>query len=413
MSIFITAPSSPADQPTTRVPFGALVLANIVSLTGNTLTNLAVPWFVLQTTGSAALTGVAAFANTLPLVLGSLVGGALADRVGHRRMSVLSDLLSGVTVALIPLLWAQGWLSYPLLIALLFLGAMFDTPGATARRALIPAVARHTSLSLEKINATFSTLQQASGLIGPPLAGILIAAFGASNVLLIDAATFVVSALLIRFFVPSERAAAAPPAVRDLGAGFRFIFGNPLLRTMILTATATNFLLSPVFGVIMPVYIKSAYGDATKLGVLSAAFGAGAIIGAIVYGAYGARLSQRWLFVGGFAGLCGSIGLLALLPPLPYMIVALIVGGIMSGPINPQVGTIMQRRTPPEMMARVFGVLVAGATCAMPISMLVAGWLVEWIGVQPTLAISAVGGLLLIGSLVFNPTLRELDQTAV
>lgn len=411
MSMPMIAPSAEQARPNNRAPLYALVAANAISFIGNALAGIAIPWFVLQTTGSAALTGVAAFANTLPLVLGSVFGGALADRIGHKRTSILADVLSGLTVAAIPLLWQADRLSYGPLLLLIFLGALFDTPGNTARTALAPEIAKRAGMRLEQINATFSTIERGSLLVGPPLAGALIAAFGASNVLLIDALTFAVSALLVGALIPALQRPARSEAhyLADVLSGFRFIFGSKLLRTVVLTATITNFLISPTFGVIMPVYISTTDKDATKLGLLIAAFGAGSVVGTILYGAWGHRVSRRALFVVGFGGLAGSIAILATLPPLWVMIAALSLGGFLSGPLNPQIGTFLQERTPPDMLARVIGTLVAAATAAMPLSMLLAGVLIETIGVQATLVWAAGGAILLALSLVINPTLHELD----
>src|SRR5215216_459664 len=94
-----------SSQPSHRTPVFAILAAEAISQTGNAITNLAIPWFVLATTGSAAKTGITAFANITPTVLASLFGGALVDRVGNKRMSIIADLMSGLTVATVPLLY--------------------------------------------------------------------------------------------------------------------------------------------------------------------------------------------------------------------------------------------------------------------------------------------------------------------
>src|SRR5918997_2044603 len=119
-------------------PLVALVAANAISLLGNVVAAVAIPWFVLLTTGSAARTGVAAFFTTLPLALGALFGGAVADRVGHRRASIGSDVASAAAIAGIPLLHAFGALDFWVLLALGFAAAVFDAPGQAAREALLP-----------------------------------------------------------------------------------------------------------------------------------------------------------------------------------------------------------------------------------------------------------------------------------
>src|SRR5687767_6331705 len=126
----------------TRRPLGALLAADGISQTGNMMTMLAVPWFVLETTGSAAQTGITAAVEALAIVAAGFLGGALVDRLGHKRTSVAGDLASGATVALIPLLHLTVGLAFWQLLALVFLGALLDTPGWTARRSLYEVVAR-------------------------------------------------------------------------------------------------------------------------------------------------------------------------------------------------------------------------------------------------------------------------------
>src|ERR671918_2146820 len=103
----------------TRVPLVSLVAANAISGLGNMLTTIAVPWFVLETTGSAGRAALIAFATRVAVIPASFVGGALADRFGAKRISVLGDLLSGATVALVPLLYAVDALQLWHLFALM------------------------------------------------------------------------------------------------------------------------------------------------------------------------------------------------------------------------------------------------------------------------------------------------------
>src|SRR5215216_4709660 len=112
-----------------RTPVFALMAAEAISQTGNSITNLAIPWFVLATTGSAAKTGITAFASLFPTVLASLLGGALVDRIGNKRLSIIADLMSGVTVALVPALYLTVGLSFWQLLVLVFFGALLDAPG--------------------------------------------------------------------------------------------------------------------------------------------------------------------------------------------------------------------------------------------------------------------------------------------
>ena len=162
-----------ADAPVTKRPLVVLLAADAISMSGNVAANVAIPWFVLQTTGSATKTGLTAFASLVPVVLSGVLGGALVDRLGYRRMSIVADLASGAAVAAIPLLSSTVGLSFPALLALVFLGALLDAPGVTARASLLPDVAAAAGWSLERVSGLSAVVERSSRLAGAPLAGVL------------------------------------------------------------------------------------------------------------------------------------------------------------------------------------------------------------------------------------------------
>ena len=173
--------SSPARP--NRLPIIALYSANAISLVGNVFANLAIPWFVLQTTGSATQTGLTGFFSILPVVLAGIFGGTFIDRLGYKRASVLADIASGVTVLLIPLLYFTVGLGFWPLMALVFMGALLDAPGHTARAALTPELAEMAGMPIERATSLTQVVDRSSRLLGAPLAGLLIAWMGTANVL--------------------------------------------------------------------------------------------------------------------------------------------------------------------------------------------------------------------------------------
>lgn len=118
---------------TENLPLFALFSANIISYVGDYLMLIAIPWFVLQTTGSVAKTGITAFFSTLPTIVSAFFGSALVDRLGYKYASVVSDVTSGVSVALIPLLYSTFGLAFWQLLVLVFFAGLLQAPGATAR----------------------------------------------------------------------------------------------------------------------------------------------------------------------------------------------------------------------------------------------------------------------------------------
>ena len=174
------------------------------------MAQLAIPWYVLTTTGSAALTGLAVFFNFLPIVLAAFFGGVIVDRLGFRTTSVVADLASAAAVAAIPLLHTTVGIELWQLMALVFLGSLLDAPGATARAALLPDVVELAGARMERASGIRSGIQQSALLVGAPIGGVLVASFGATGALWLDAASFLVSAALVAVFVPRPAAPAAP-----------------------------------------------------------------------------------------------------------------------------------------------------------------------------------------------------------
>ncbi len=396
-----------------RGPTVALLGASTISLIGNHLTFIALPWFVLQTTGSATKTGLTGFAVALPAFAAGILGGAVVDRLGFKRASVVADFVSGIGIGLIPLLYHTVGLAFWQLLALVFLGALLEIPGLTARRSLLPELAALGGLRLEQINAAFESIQGVSLLLGPPLAGVLIARLGASDVLWLDAASFAASALIVGVAVPAfrlERPAAPGRYLGEIVAGLRFLRRDRLLRTLAISLALSNFLEAPLVAVLLPVYVSRLYGRPTVLGLLVAAFGVGSLAGAALFGVLGHRLPRRTLWVTGYLVVALCFWALAAMPPLPVLLGALAVTGVAAGPLNPLLVTIRHERTPPELRGRVFSTFSAVSQLAIPVGMLVVGSLLDRIGLRPTTALIAAGSLTLALGMRFVPALRELDR---
>lgn len=400
---------------TRRLPLLALLGVSAVSTTGNVLTFVAVPWFVLQTTGSAAKTGLAGGAMALAAAVSGLLGGPLVDRFGFKRSSIAADLGSAIAVALIPLLHHGPGLTFWQLVALVFLGSLVDSPGVTARESLIPDLARVAGTPVERANAAYQATQRASMLLGAPLAGGLTAFFGTSSVLLLDAATFATSAAVIAVAVPARPGnrgcpAETPPTgyLVDLAEGLRFIRRDRTVFALVVAAVIANLLLDPVSTVISPVLSDQVYGSVAGLGVMLAGFGGGAAAGAALFGLAGRRLPRRGTFVGALAAAGPPLWVLTTAPPLPVAVGALFAAGVAIGPVNPLLYTTLQERCPTELRGRVLGAFVALAIAAVPAGTVLSGYAVEVFGLRPALiGISACYSVLTVG-LWWAPALREM-----
>jgi MFS family permease len=401
-----------------RVPVYSLLSANAVSQIGDLMAMVAIPWFVLETTGSAAKMGMTGAAIGIGTVLAGIFGGPLVDRAGFKRTSVFADLASGTAVALVPLLHTTAvGLAFWQLLLLVFMRSVFTTPGRGARRALMPDLAGAARMPLTRANAVDEAIQPFSFLIGPPLAGLLIVAIGSSNVLWLDAATFVISGLLVTLFVPATSGLGGATSsggprgyLAELLEGVRFVWRHTLILSLMLVVTVANLLDDPLISVILPVYAKAGYGGAASLGLMLGGLGAGWLAGTLLYGAIGHRLPRRITFILSFVA-AGPLPYLALaaMPPLAAAVGAFALAGTLGGPLNPLLITVTQENTPQAMRGRVFGLLRALVVCGMPFGMLLGGFLVEGVGLRPTLIGMGICYLALTLSMFVNPALREME----
>jgi MFS family permease len=410
-----TIASAPRQVAPRRLPLYAFFTGSVISYVGDVLTFLAIPWFVLQTTGSVTRTGITAFFSTLPMILSAFFGSALVDHLGYKRTSVIGDIASCIAVALIPLLYDTVGLAFWQLLALVFLGGLLKSPGVTARAAMTPDLAEIARMPLERANALSDGFSRVSRFIGAPLAGVLIAAIGTSNLLWFDALSFALSALLIGLVVPTT-----PPLIKvgeharsyltQLWEGVRFIRRDAVIISIIVTVLVTNLLDAALSSVILPAYVKAVFHSALAFGLLVASLGGAGFVGTLIYGAIGHHLPRRWTL-----GITFTIGgalrfWVLLLPILPVLIGWNIIAGLAIGAINPLLDTVLQQRAPVEMRARVFGTLSAGVMVGVPIGTFASGYLAAWIGLRMSLLVMGAIYLAATLSLLINPALKALDK---
>ena len=385
---------------TSRTPVYAMLAANAISLSGNVLANVAIPWYVLETTGSGTRTGIVAAASLVPMMVAAVLGGGLVDRHDRRRLSIAADVLSGLSVALIPLLAMTVGLPFWTLLVLVGAGSLFDVPGGTARLVLFPENAERAGIPLERANAWYQAVSRAAQLAGPPLAGITIALVGAGNALWLNAASFAFSAALFSVAVPASDAVktsdttvrgADPPTgsyLRELREGLAILLGDRLLTLLTWTISVTNLLDAALASVVVPIFVRRTYGEgaSAELGLVFGAFGAGSLLGSLAFGMVGPRLPRRATYLVAFNGVALLTCAFAVLPPLGALLAIRFAAGLLAAPINPLLMTTFQDRIAPEARGRVYGLLTAGVLAGSPVGVLVAGTAVDGLGLRPVLA---------------------------
>lgn len=400
-----------------RGPLYALLTANVVSQMGNTMAMLAIPWFVLTTTGSASSTAVTVAVGTLPIVISGVFGGAIVDRFGYKPSSVISDLASGLAVVLIPLLHQTIGIAFWQLLVLVFLGALLDAPGNSARRSLYPELVERAGTTLERGNAAFSMSSRLASMLAAPAGGLIIAALGATNLLYLDAATFFISAAIVATRIPTaviERAEGGSHGLRqylgDVREGFAFLHRDRLVFWMVMSFATGSLLAEPIYGVILPVYTQERYGDAVNLGLIFGALAVGSLIGNVIYATLSNRISRRQMLLGGFLTRGLAFSVLIFVPPWWVIALAIFIGAVALEPVNPLSMTMMQERVPAGMRGRAFSAVSAIQACALPIGLLVYGSLLDGIGTSATLALFVIVNLAFPVWMCLLPALRSIDE---
>lgn len=401
--------------PGSKLPFLSLTAAQVLAAFGNSLSAIAIPWFVLQTTGSTERTGFVAAASALAAVITLAFGSASVDRFGYRRMSIISDGLSMASVAMVPIVYAAGGLSFPVLIGLIFLGALLDSPGSTARTAMQPTLARLAGISLERANSVAQGVNSLAVLLAPVVGAFLISFYGASNVLWFNAGTFLLSMLIVTFLVPTvtlEKDPAQPQTsyLQDVRAGWAYLFRTTLVRAIASSAVIINFVTAPLIAVLLPTLIFRDVGNPHALGYMLGAYGAGELIGVALFGWKGEKLPRRLCLAGGIAAIssipiAGAAGL-----DWRLMLPVMFFSGLTVGPINPTIFTVLQERVSPAMLGRVMGAVVASAIVATPLGLSLGGILVGWVGLTAVFVLISV---ILLGVslwLIVTPALATIEE---
>ncbi|MFE2916887.1 MFS transporter [Kitasatospora indigofera] len=402
-----------------RRPLGVLLAANLISITGNAFAGIGVPWFVLQTTGSASRAGLVAFCGMLPLAVSALAGGPVIDRIGRLRASVLSDLACGTAVGLIPLLHRAGVLRFWELCLIMAVNGLCQAPGETARQVLTPDLAERAGVPLARAMSLYTGASRGARLLGASGAGLLIALFGAGSVLLLDAATFGLSALLIALGLRRVPAAVrrrdtlptGPASYRaELREGLVFLLRQRLLLAVTLVLMATNGLDQAWSAVLLPVHAERDLGGPVDLGLLAGLFAGGALAGALLHATLSHRLPRRPLYaccllVSG----CPRMLVAAFAPGLLPLGAVLALAGLAAGICNPIVSTVLYELVPDALRSRVTGVLAAGVLTATPLGSVACGYLVDHAGLTTTLVL--LGGAYLLVTLcpLILPAWRLLD----
>ncbi|WP_344875508.1 MFS transporter [Allokutzneria multivorans] len=390
-----------------------LLGATGLSVMGNSIVAMALPWLILQRTGSATIAGVVGSAAVLPGLLSAMFGSALIDRLGRKLVSNGADVLSALAVAAVPIMDVLVGIDAALMALLVAIGATFDGPGMAARESLRPDVAKHSGIPLVKINAWGETVDSLGAFGGPAVAGVLIGIMGPANTLWLTVGMFLLAVLLVWFGVP--RVPPRPQAreesyLRSVRTGLVFVLRDPVLRSVTLMSVIAMIFLSPIDPVFFPAYLQGEQVSPALAGLVLAAFPVGTVIGSLAYGVVAEKLSMRITLSAGLLLAGVGLALFVLTPPVYGMIALAVAVGIAAGPLNPIMATGLQQRTPDHLRGRVIGTVVALSGALTPVGLLAAGPVVDGFGAPFGFVVIGAGCALTALYCFFSKGIRQIDS---
>jgi MFS family permease len=350
-----------------------LLVAEVISSMGTQMTWIALPWFVLRTTGSPQRMTWVLVAEIVPVALTGFWGGAIAGRIGTRRTMLIADLARVPLFAAIPALHAVGLLPFPALLALVAASGVFLSPYMTVQRTVVPELIGEEHADVAEATALFQAANRTTIFLGPPLAGVLIGFVGASNILYIDAATYLVSFVLVGLFVhPPE--IEVPEDEHGVLEGFRFIGGDKLLRVWIPALNTVDICWISFFAC-LPVLVVSRYdASAHVLGFIFGGLGGGALVGALV----ALRIVRHVepLKTTAVCFICQIAALWAVAAPAPWPIaVAGMAGaGFFMSLVNSPMQALMMLRIPRDLRTQTMAVSAVVTCAGAPLALIGAGW---------------------------------------
>jgi predicted MFS family arabinose efflux permease len=388
----------------------ALLAAEVISTTGSQMTWVALPWFVLVTTGSATRTTFVVAGEVIGVALLGLPGGRLLARLGARRTMMVCDGARAPLMTVIPVLHWTGGLSFPILLAVSFALGAFTAPYFAAQKVIVPELLGEDEEQVTEANALFQAATRTTLLAGPALAGILIGLMGATSVLLIDAATYLASLGLVAVFVPQRPPIEQEEEHRSLRAGFRFIGSDKLLRVW-WPAFALGDAAWTAFFVTVPVLVLSRFGHRPGLvGLLIASFGVGAVVGNVISFRLLTRRFQGLAVIAACAmGQAAPLWFLWLPLPAAALSALIFASGIANGLVNPSLHTITTLRIPPPLRPNVLATAMVGWALVNPLGLFVTGPVLDAFGTTPVLIGFAAMQTLMMG-VVATASARELGR---
>lgn len=398
-------PTTAVEHPLRNPHYRKLLIGGTISLLGDQFYLVALPWLVLQQTGSAVAMGTILMAGAIPRAVLMLMGGVLTDRVSPRKIMIGTAAARTLCVTVIGLLvWfelLETWELYALAVAF----GIADAFAAPAGQAFLPFLLKREQLvaasSVSQSTALLTTI------VGPTPAGFVINALGLAWAFFIDAISFLfVIGALLQLPDPPPSPAAKKAVWHAIVEGIAYVVKDVPLRSLMLLATGMNFCLAGPVAVGMAYVINVKFGSAAALGIVLSALAAGSLGGALLAGIW--KIKKRGLLILAVSViLAACLASIATLGEVWMLALVLLVMGAAAGLANVNISAWFMQRIDATVRGRVLSVLMLASVGLTPISLAVAGLLIAW-NVQAMFLLAAGLMLLVTSVAAAQKSVREI-----
>jgi MFS family permease len=407
--------SVPASTPTATKPaiehplrnpnYRLWLIGSTISFLGDQFYMVALPWLILQKTGSAVAMGAVMMSGSIPRALLMLMGGAVSDRISARKIMMTTATVRTVCVAVIgTLVWfniLQIWQIYVLVITF----GVADAFAVPATTAYLPSL-----LQPEQLVAATSVSQSAAQVtttIGPVPAGFVIKSLGVAWAFFLDAISFLfIIGALWKLPDPPQSPAAKKAVWSAIAEGIVYVGKDVPLRSVMLLAMMMNFCITGPTSIGLTYLTKTRFGSPAILGTLMSAVAVGSLLGALGAGVW--KINKRGIMIllvaAALAPCLGSIGLMNRVPPLAGV---LFVVGALVGFMNVHIGAWIMQRIDAAVRGRVASVLMLGSFGIMPLSFAIAGFMIAW-NLKLTFLIAGLAMLITAAGASLQKSVREI-----
>ncbi len=396
--------------PTLLLPLGTrdfrfIFSGETVSLLGDQFHFVALAWLALQLTGSGLALGTVLMTAGIPRAVFMLVGGAFSDRLSPRNLMLTSNAIRAVVVGVLATLVITGNAQLWQLYVLAAIFGVVDAFFYPAMNTIVPMLV--ADRQLPAANALMQGTAQLSGLVGPAIAGFVVAAVQTGPAFAFDAVSFAIAAAALVAVRGGRRVAAAatpdggtapaPSMLATIREGVAYAWANPALRALLLLVAAINFGFTGPVDVGIAWIADRRFGGSADFGLLLSAFGAGALVGAVIAGSL-----KRVPRLGAVTmAICFLLGLgLAAIGFASTMLVALAVDvaiGLGVGFINVRTIAWIQAEVPDTLTGRIMSLVMFGSQALGPLSLAIAGAIIDVGAVTAMFAVA--GGIVVLASL--------------